>query len=155
MTPEEHLLAAAEDQVKYGHCTGSYFDVESVGSTTAWRTSSACAFGSIARSAGLVTPRGIVDPKVNTVPGADSSFAYNYMNTVPGADGSLAYDYMNYINMEELPAARLLAAQIRQEVPAFIHNPSDYETITSFSDHPSTTAEDVALMMKKAAHHDS
>ncbi|MFF5973665.1 hypothetical protein ACFY7C_19270 [Streptomyces sp. NPDC012769] len=45
MTPEEHLLAAADDMAEHGHCKEYYFD-----DPVNWQTSSSCAYGSLART---------------------------------------------------------------------------------------------------------
>lgn len=113
MTPEEALLAAAEDQAKYGHGKGAYFSVAVAdGDRDAWETAPACSLGSISR----VTQA--------------------HRHTLTGNYGS---------------ATRLLAEQIRRERPDLTVL-DDYGVVSRFNDQENTSAEDVILMMKKAAH---
>lgn len=85
-------------------------------------TASACAYGSMARVAGAVQTNG------------GPIFIYTE------------------IDIKGIPqAAEKLARQIRLEHPRFMFS-SDYSTITNFNDDDNTTGEDVALMMKRAAH---
>lgn len=55
MTPEEHLLKAAEDMAEHGQAKESFF-----APGQRWETAAACAIGSIARSGNLTRDGGIV-----------------------------------------------------------------------------------------------
>lgn len=89
-----------------------------------WETNPACAYGAMART----------NPE---------KFMYS--------DGYAPRGFVQTDVIDRTPAADLLAEQIRREHPEFIKD-STYTTITYFNDRPSTTGEDVILMMKKAAH---
>ncbi len=56
MTPEELLLKAADDMAEHGHCKGSFF-----AGLYGWETASSCAYGSLARVAGVVQSNGLID----------------------------------------------------------------------------------------------
>ncbi|WP_432112784.1 DUF6197 family protein [Streptomyces sp. S1] len=58
MTPEEHLLKAAEDVAEHGHAKDYYFDTG--GKRVAWSTAPSCALGSIARAGDLCNEAGLV-----------------------------------------------------------------------------------------------
>jgi hypothetical protein len=55
MTPEELLLKAADDMAEHGHCKGSFFE-----DLAEWETTPSCAYGSLARVAGVVQPNGLI-----------------------------------------------------------------------------------------------
>ena len=121
MTPEEILMAAAEDIAEHGHHKGSYFKPTASASKRA--IAPACAYGAMARAAGLV--RGLV------------------------SHPHLIYDISIFS-----PAAEKLAEQIRRDGPVLLcrnAQSDDFAAITYFNDRPTTTGEDVILMMKKAA----
>lgn len=113
MTPEEHLLAAADDMAEHGHCKESFFET-----LNGWETSPSCAYGSLARTAGMVDGNGLID-NVN--------------------DFSVAADR--------------LSAHIQDKFP-YLRGLDTYNVITTYNDANTTTAEDMILAMKEAAHHD-
>ena len=117
MTPEETLMAAAEDIAEHGHHKGGYF--KQTASVSERLSAPACAYGAMARVVGLVTY------------------------------GGLTYDISTLG-----PAAEKLAEQIRRDGPVLLCRNAqfdDFAAITYFNDRPTTTGEDVILMMKKAA----
>ena len=116
MTPEEILLAAAEDQAKHGNTKGSFYKADVGGlPPLSWREQPACALGSIARVSGKVTTAGYVEEST-----LDREVVIRLANTIVRHTGLWNKCY---------PGA----------------------VISGFNDDPSTTAEDVILMMKRAA----
>jgi hypothetical protein len=91
-----------------------------------WSQGPACAFGAIART----------QPE-------------RYMRAI-GNGGFVLNE-----EVEKSAAAKLLAEQIRRDYPDLIPNNdgADFLAVIQYNDHPSTSAEDVILTMKKAAHH--
>lgn len=62
MTPEETLIAAAEDMAKYGQAKETFFDSKPMpNGRYDWKTAPACAMGSLARVSGGVQGEGIVN----------------------------------------------------------------------------------------------
>lgn len=49
-------------------------------------------------------------------------------------------------------AVKKLAATIRRGLPELFAEADDYATVTGYNDHKDTTAEDMILTMKEAAH---
>lgn len=127
MTPEEHLLAAAEDMSAHGHAKGRLF-----GGGADWRNASSCALGSLARS----NPEGHIGK-------VDSDFLKSVIEDCP-ATARLA-DHLRRSNF----LIGLDFAGYDRRVP--LHRMPDYEVITSFNDARNTTGEDVILSMKRAA----
>jgi len=123
MTPEEQLLAAADDMAAHGKCEGQYLAPPEgwygTGTGGWWQTGRSCAMGSLARVNGLVDEIGCVGAEV-----------------------------------EMLPATRRLAEQIRKTVSGLWDhaNLSDAGVIAAYNDRETTTAEDMILTMKEAAH---
>lgn len=110
MTPEETLLAAANDMAEHGMCKGTFFAGPfSSGQSTAERQGAACAMGSIAR-----VSNSLEDIAHNA---ATRKLAATIVNRIPSTPGLISYD-----------------------------------VVSNYNDNPSTSAEDMILMMKEAAH---
>jgi hypothetical protein len=127
MTPEELLLKAAEDQAERGHHKGTYYKGDVGDPAGQDREAPACAYGSLTRAA--------TNGEMADYSHLAASFARREAAVLIGQ------------------AARLLADSLvrdRQSLNTF----DPFDVITRFNDHRSTTAEDVILAFKRAAHGD-
>ncbi|GGR51498.1 DUF6197 family protein [Streptomyces roseolus] len=126
MTPEEHLLAAADDMAKHGLGKRRY-----LADPTQWETTPACAYGTLARVSG--------DYTLMTLSDDTTEFAR------VGVDSE---------SVET--AARRLAKHLRAKFPDLFHGQwlNAHQVVTSYNDMPTTTAEDMILAFKEAAHHE-
>lgn len=116
MTPEELLLAAADDIAAHGHCKNTYSPPGEDG-----RAGPVCAYGAMTRVA---------------TDGQTTDYASLHLNDEWWRTKRPLIDQ----------AAALLAQHIGPTAAGY-----PFGAITRFNDAARTTAEDVILMMKKAA----
>lgn len=121
MTPQEQLMAAANDLAQYGHAKEAFYEPLTVNGPERWRTSPACALGALARTMNLTEANGII-----------------------------GHDEIE--GLESAVAVRLLAANLKKRFPQLRVMSSPYSVITEYNDDESTSAEDVILAFKEAAH---
>lgn len=123
MTPQEILLAAAEDLAKHGHNKQNFYGTPPPGKGP--ESAPACAMGSIARV--MEAPRvwnGYATLDISSHPAVHllaEQIHREMPGWVPGSDDYVTVATFNYV------------------------------TVATFNDLPSTTGEDVILAMKKAA----
>lgn len=130
MTPEEHLLAAADDMAQHGQAKDVFLK-----DPFEWETTPACAYGSLARVAG----------------------AYEVRTCIGGGGRQMAEVYISSVT----PAAVKLAKHLRAKFPDLFGEvvadelrgiDDTYTVITTYNDADTTTAEDMILAFKEAAH---
>lgn len=134
MTPQEHLLAAADDMSEHGHTKSTFFRPEP--GQADWTKHASCAMGSIAR----VDRENLVNMRGDIYMGVDSDIESC------SATALLADQIRRSGVLLEILASKQWGSSFN-----LLTKVADFQTVSLFNDFERTTKEDVVLMMKGAA----